>query len=443
MNIFVLHSKNQHQQQLMFNLEGRFGGVVEWSDDPSHFQEALKRDERPHLILVERKEELFERFAREMRDRPVLPYILVGLGSHSSQVPLGKIGQVGFVEDFDEMVAAIESGQKQGYLPNDPDSNEFCRIDTRLLVKVIPLEADIYIRLSDKKYIKRFRRGHTFAKEDEQKYFYEKKIQYMYVRTDEVKHFVRHFKNSIKQMLDQEVSAESAPEMASAVLYSVADIGNLLGFNGEVMDMAHAGVQLTLKAVGQRPSLWKLYQDLDAKRGTYFSDHAMAVAHTACSLAHQLEWPSETTFRKLSYAAFFHDITIKNHRLSQIGTVAELESMKGAITEEEVKNFSRHPNAAVDLLRGAHEVPPDVDKIIAQHHERPDGSGFPRGLVSHQIAPLSALFIVAHDVVKFVYEGRAREGYDAFAERFGYPEEELGPFEKVLAVLDFPPPLES
>jgi HD-GYP domain-containing protein (c-di-GMP phosphodiesterase class II) len=38
--------------------------------------------------------------------------------------------------------------------------------------------------------------------------------------------------------------------------------------------------------------------------------------------------------------------------------------------------------------------------IIAQHHERADGTGFPRGLAQTYIAPLGAVFIVAHDMAQ-------------------------------------------
>jgi response regulator RpfG family c-di-GMP phosphodiesterase len=45
------------------------------------------------------------------------------------------------------------------------------------------------------------------------------------------------------------------------------------------------------------------------------------------------------------------------------------------------------------------EIPSDVDIVVLQHHERPDGTGFPRGLHSHQISPLASVFIVAHDIL--------------------------------------------
>ena len=42
---------------------------------------------------------------------------------------------------------------------------------------------------------------------------------------------------------------------------------------------------------------------------------------------------------------------------------------------------------------------------MLQHHERPDGSGYPRGLNATQISPLGALFIIAEDLVHEALEG--------------------------------------
>ena len=45
-----------------------------------------------------------------------------------------------------------------------------------------------------------------------------------------------------------------------------------------------------------------------------------------------------------------------------------------------------------------------MGRIIAQHHERPDGSGFPHQLDEKKIFPLAASFIVAEDFVNTIYE---------------------------------------
>ncbi|MBC7397838.1 MAG: hypothetical protein H7333_10390 [Bdellovibrionales bacterium] len=47
------------------------------------------------------------------------------------------------------------------------------------------------------------------------------------------------------------------------------------------------------------------------------------------------------------------------------------------------------------------DIDPEVAVILVQHHERPDGSGFPGQLTNAQIHPLAAVFIVAEHLISF------------------------------------------
>src|SRR6185312_15892576 len=101
--------------------------------------------------------------------------------------------------------------------------------------------------------------------------------------------------------------------------------------------------------------------------------------YIACAIATQMDWASDSTFQKLTLAAFLHDITLSNHELAQCDTVQEAIDKK-TFTEAEIAGFRVHPAKGAEIARQFQEVPPDVDVIILQHHERPDGSGFPRGI---------------------------------------------------------------
>ena len=79
----------------------------------------------------------------------------------------------------------------------------------------------------------------------------------------------------------------------------------------------------------------------------------------------------------------------------------------------EINRIRLHPVHAADYVRKMSEIPADVDQIVFQHHERPDGSGFPRSLSGKFISPLTSVFIVAHDIVEFM-NNRPGESVDVF-----------------------------
>ncbi|MBI3544350.1 MAG: HD domain-containing protein, partial [Deltaproteobacteria bacterium] len=117
-----------------------------------------------------------------------------------------------------------------------------------------------------------------------------------------------------------------------------------------------------------------------------------------------------------THAAFFHDITMTSQKLARIHTLEQLADLCLSATPEEINRFRNHPIAAADVVRKFSEVPPDVDTIITQHHERPDGTGFPRGSTASYISPLACVFILAHDFVDYVFDHREKASFEAFLE---------------------------
>ena len=69
---------------------------------------------------------------------------------------------------------------------------------------------------------------------------------------------------------------------------------------------------------------------------------------------------------------------------------------------------------AAELARQFQEIPPDVDVIVSQHHEKPDGTGFPRGIGYSYIAPLAMVFMVAHDMAQHFLGHGSQMDRDAF-----------------------------
>jgi HD-GYP domain-containing protein (c-di-GMP phosphodiesterase class II) len=59
---------------------------------------------------------------------------------------------------------------------------------------------------------------------------------------------------------------------------------------------------------------------------------------------------------------------------------------KDMLSPEEYELVKAHVKHSVDLVRGAAALPAGVEEIIAVHHERQDGSGYPRGLKGDEIS---------------------------------------------------------
>ena len=76
--------------------------------------------------------------------------------------------------------------------------------------------------------------------------------------------------------------------------------------------------------------------------------------------------------------------------LLDIGNSALPEDLleeEGAITQYHYEQIPRHVEAGVDILKRSPGIEPPVFEMVAYHHERYDGSGYPYGLQGSNIAP--------------------------------------------------------
>ena len=86
------------------------------------------------------------------------------------------------------------------------------------------------------------------------------------------------------------------------------------------------------------------------------------------------------------------------HDIGKIGVPAETLSKPRRLTPDERRLIEEHPARGREILAGIHFDWP-VAEIVHQHHERLDGSGYPRGLRGDAILP-EARILAAVDVLE-------------------------------------------
>ncbi len=90
----------------------------------------------------------------------------------------------------------------------------------------------------------------------------------------------------------------------------------------------------------------------------------------------------------LSYAAYLHDV-------GKVKVPDEILNKPGPLTDVEWDEMRRHPDYGAEMLREK-EFLTDAAKIVRAHHERYDGTGYPRGLKGEEI-PIEARIIAVVD----------------------------------------------
>lgn len=91
--------------------------------------------------------------------------------------------------------------------------------------------------------------------------------------------------------------------------------------------------------------------------------------------------------RELKMAGLLHDI-------GKIGIDESVLNKSGKLTEAEWRDMRRHPEIGYHILRSVNEFAP-IAKYVLHHHEKIDGTGYPRQLKNEEIPIQSKIISIA------------------------------------------------
>lgn len=155
-------------------------------------------------------------------------------------------------------------------------------------------------------------------------------------------------------------------------------IGGFVGLTQELLE----------RRLGQNEHLVKKVATIHARTLSTFAStvelrdeptggHSSRVAHNARVLGLALDLDPED-LRAVYWSGLLHD-------LGKIGTPERILQKPGRLTEEETKTMRRHSDLGADLLLSVSQELRPIAEGIRAHHERWDGSGYPKGLAGEHI----------------------------------------------------------
>jgi len=131
-------------------------------------------------------------------------------------------------------------------------------------------------------------------------------------------------------------------------------------------------------------------------RDPYTAGHQRRVAQLAVAIAREIDLP-EYEVEGLHLAGIVHDV-------GKVKVPAEILSKPGALSQIEFALIREHSHSGYEILK-AIDFPWPIAEIVLQHHERLDGSGYPRGLKGDDVL-LEAQILGVADVVEAMMSDR-------------------------------------
>jgi len=186
-----------------------------------------------------------------------------------------------------------------------------------------------------------------------------------------------------------------ASALPASLLLGWRDLGWWLGHGFEIVGIAIVGIPVALDlsrgSARSRPLLGDLrgadlvaeeeaflgshvralLVDL-AEKDTYTEEHTRRVALRAVQVGEELSLPPER-LRALALGGLLHDI-------GKLSIPDEILKRPGPLSHREFELVEEHPERGKRLLHELGGFPESVLRLVHDHHERLDGSGYPQGL---------------------------------------------------------------
>jgi PAS domain S-box-containing protein len=191
----------------------------------------------------------------------------------------------------------------------------------------------------------------------------------------------------------KEGSIITVAETVVAIRY---DSGKILFWDGileDITERKQAQIQVQESLQRLQKTIKEIIQAMayiGEVRDPYTAGHQRRVAQLSFEIARMMGLKDDQ-YEGLTMAAFVHDI-------GKILVPADILSKPGKLTRPEFDMLKDHTRIGYEILKTI-EFPWPIAKIVLQHHERINGSGYPAGLAGEQII-LEAKILAVADVVE-------------------------------------------
>lgn len=285
---------------------------------------------------------------------------------------------------------------------------------------------DIYLKLSGTNFVKITNKDSEFTEAEAEKLF-SKGITEVHIKASDGHSFLRLWES---QLLERYTRTTEEPDviMVTDCLEQVERIARAFGWSTDSLKATQTVIKKAITSLNSDERISVLLQRKLAEKNSHYSQHVGLLCYLSSMMCSVLGM--DDAREKLVMASLMHDLSLEEALYANVNEWNK-QAQNLQDRSPEVVRYRLHPLHASQTAQTIDVLPPDVEQIILQHHEAPDGSGFPRGLGAARIHFLTAVFIIAQDLMNFIDDGEAIETSLADFITWGSERYQLGHFKKI------------
>lgn len=335
---------------------------------------------------------------------PEIPFLLMTSDSPETHPEIKAAFRSGFMQKpfleeqlFSEVDRLLSSAQIMPIKDHD-----YVPISIQTLAKIRELRHPLFIKMGDSKYIKILHENTLFDSEAEKR-MQTKGLKALYVEKKVLPDFISRFKTQAMSELIFNSSTESTSSEMIKFSHSaqelVAGAIKSFGWSKDVQQLAEQNIKVASALIKNSPDLKSIFAITKMEEHDYSISHSILICYATAAVLKGVEVTFPHAGKILAMASFFHDISLDEHQVKNEDRFIKSLSLNSATSRDDKEMVKAHPLKSAEMLKSWPHCPEDVLAVIREHHEKPDGSGFPNGLSEEQMHKLTPCFIVAHDVV--------------------------------------------
>jgi putative nucleotidyltransferase with HDIG domain len=260
------------------------------------------------------------------------------------------------------------------------------------------IDFDVYVKINDK-MVHYLRRGDSFEGA-RLKRLKEKKLKNLYILEEAEPNYRNYLKTNIESAYD-DTSKKDLSTRAEIIQgdqqSNVEEVferpEDKVAYNN-TKDASSKFVEFLIKNANATQSILNI--DNSDKN---LAHHGVTVGALAVALSQKLKQTDQKMVNLITLGSLLHDI---GHHESKVNFTQPLN----LLTKEDLVIYRNHTNAGLERAKHTAHFDPLVLKIIAEHEECLDGSGFPKGLHEKQLDQNSMLVAVCNAMDRLItFEG--------------------------------------
>lgn len=264
------------------------------------------------------------------------------------------------------------------------------RLKNFYLFDVLPYE--VFIDLSNNKYGKVISKNKPFSQKLIHAYA-KKNIKVLHVKkSDYLKQLDQSIKNLILIFKNRTLEKNKTIKMQLKAIFYIQEYIKALSVTDEVLELTRLISESISDFSRFDRTMIKLIEDVEDIKLMTFAEISLLCAYLNCFITAKMEWSSEMTKEKLIVASIIQDINLKNESLYLIRSINDPDLI--LFTEEEKIQFKEHPRVAQEIAK-LFSGYTELDFILKEHHEHPNGDGFPSGIGASSLTTISCIFIIS------------------------------------------------